>query len=225
MEPGQRESNIHAMKVRDVMTEDVVTVSPQTPLKEVARLLGEWRISGVPVVGSEGNVLGVVSESDILWKEEVGRRRRLEWLRALDARGRLKCAAVNAGDAMTSPAVMIDEGAFVSDAARLMLDRGVKRLVVLASGRLVGIVTRADLIRAFARGDNEIEREIREDVLTHAFVIAPQSVRVTVAEGRVRLQGEVETPDLAESIRFFVERVPGVVSVDSRLRAPSPVTY
>jgi CBS domain-containing protein len=225
MDDGLRPSSIRGMKIRDVMTEDVVTVSPETPLKEVARLLAEWKISGAPVVGSDGNVLGVISESDILWKEEVGRRRKLDFLHSLDDRGRQKCAAVNAGEAMTRPAVMIDENAFVSDAARLMLERRVKRLPVVANGRLAGIVTRADLIRAFARGDDEIEREIREDVLTHAHWIPRGSVRVTVDKGRVRLQGEVETPDLAESVRFFVERVPGVVSVDSRLRSPSPVTY
>jgi CBS domain-containing protein len=213
------------MKVRDVMSEDVVTVGPQTSLKEVARLLTEWRISGAPVVGIDGHVLGVVSESDILWKQEPGRRRRLEWLRAIDDRGRLKCAAVIAGEAMTSPPVMIDQDAFVADAARLMLERGVKRLPVVSKGELVGIVTRSDLIRAFARGDEEIEREIRDEILVRAHWIPPGDVQVTVDKGHVRLQGAVETPDLAESVRFFVERVPGVVSVDSRLRSPDPVTY
>lgn len=225
MEGGPPRFTIQAMKVRDLMTEDVVTVSPQTPLKEVARLLTEWRISGAPVVGVEGYVLGVVSEADILWKEEPGRRRRMEWLHALDDRGRMKSSAVDAGEAMTTPAVMIDENAFVSDAARLMLDRGIKRLPVVSKGSLVGIVTRSDLIRAFARRDEEIEREIRDDVLMHAHWIPPGSIQVTVDKGRVRLLGEVETPDLADSVRFFVERVPGVVSVDSRLRSPTPVTY
>jgi CBS domain-containing protein len=213
------------MKVRDVMSEDVVTVGPQTSLKEVARLLTEWRISGAPVVGIDGHVLGVVSESDILWKQEPGRRRKLEWLRAIDDRSRLKCSAVNAGEAMTSPPVMIDQDAFVADAARLMLERSVKRLPVVSKGELVGIVTRSDLIRAFARGDEEIEREIRDEILVRAHWIPPGDVQVTVDKGHVRLQGAVETPDLAESVRFFVERVPGVVSVDSRLRSPDPVTY
>ena len=220
--PGVR---IHDMKVRDVMSEDVVTVGPQTSLKEVARLLTEWQISGAPVVGINGDVLGVVSESDILWKQEPGRRRRLEWLRTIDDRGRLKCAAVIAGEAMTSPPVMIEQDAFVADAARLMLERGVKRLPVVSKGELVGIVTRSDLIRAFARGDEEIEREIRDEVLVRAHWIPPGDVQVTVDKGHVRLQGSVETPDLAESVKFFVERVPGVVSVDSRLRSPDPVTY
>lgn len=220
--PGVR---VHDMKVRDVMSEDVVTVGPQTSLKEVARLLTEWRISGAPVVGIDGHVLGVVSESDILWKQEPGRRRRLEWLRAIDDRGRLKCSAVNAGEAMTSPPVMIDQDALVADAARLMLERSVKRLPVVSKGELVGIVTRSDLIRAFARGDEEIEREIRDEILVRAHWIPPGDVQVTVDKGHVRLQGAVETPDLAESVKFFVERVPGVVSVESRLRSPDPVTY
>ena len=216
---------IPAMKVRDVMTEDVVTVSPQTPLKEVARLLTEWQISGAPVVGIDGDVLGVISENDILWKQEPGERRRLGWMRSIDERGRVKSAAVNAGEAMTTPPVLIDENAFVSDAARVMLDHGVKRLPVVSKGEMVGIVTRSDLIRAFARDDDEIFREIRDEVLVHAHWIPPGDVQVTVDKGHVRLQGEVETPDLAESVKFFVERVPGVVSVDSRLRSPTPVAY
>jgi CBS domain-containing protein len=225
MDSALRGSTIRGMKVRDVMTEDVVTVGPETPLKEVARLLTEWRISGAPVVDTGGNVLGVVSQGDILWKEEPGRRPWLEWARVVDDRGRRKSAAVNAGEAMASPALMIDEHAFISNAARLMLEHGVKLLPVLAEGQLCGIVTRSDLIRAFARGDDEIEREIREEVLLHAHWIPPGSVQVTVHKGFVQLQGEVETPDLAESVRYFVERIPGVVSVDSRLRSPTPITY
>ena len=166
MDPRARAATIPGMKIRDVMTEDVVVVNPETPLKEVARLLAEWRISGAPVVDGKGGVLGVISEGDILWKEEPGWRRRLERAR-LDGRGRRKSTAVNAGEAMSRPAVMIDGHAFVADAARLMLERRLKRLPVVSQGQLVGIVTRSDLIRAFARGDEETEREIQQDILVH----------------------------------------------------------
>jgi CBS domain-containing protein len=213
------------MKVREVMTEDVVTVSPQTHVREVARILGDWQVSGAPVVDGRCNVLGVVSETDVLLNEEAGRRRGRKWLRTVHVGRESSTPAVNAGEAMTRPPVMIDEDAFVADAARLMLEHRVKRLPVLRKGQLVGIVTRGDLIRSFARGDEEIETEIRQDVLARGHVIPPRAVRVTVDEGRVRLEGEVETPELAESIRFFVERVPGVISVDSHLRSPDPVVY
>lgn len=214
------------MKVRDLMTRDVLTVSPQTTLKEVARLLVEHRISGVPVVGVDGAVLGVVSEGDILRKEEGDRRRRLERVLApITEPSRLKHAARTAGEAMTTPAITIDANGFVAEAARTMLERGVKRLPVLENGSLVGIVTRADLVRAFARTDDEIEHEIRQDVVIRSHWISPAAIQVEVHGGHVTLRGQLETPELAESVRYFVARVPGVVSVDSRLRAKAPITY
>lgn len=206
------------------MTRDVATVVPQTSLKDVATLLVERRISGVPVVGVDGSVLGVVSETDILHKEEGERRTRLERLLGpLSEPERLKRTARTAGEAMTSPAVTIGAHAFVAEAARTMLDRGVKRLPVLENGVLVGIVSRSDLVRAFARPDEEIEREIRDDVLIRSHWISPATLDVHVHGGRVVLRGAVETRELAESVRYFVQRVPGVVSVDSRIRVSTPV--
>lgn len=223
--PARRaQGKLLAMKVSDLMTREVLTVRPQTTLKAVARILVDNRISGVPVVGVDGSVLGVVSEGDILRKEEGARTGRLERLLSpLADASRMKHDAHDASEAMTTPPVTIDQGAFVAEAARTMLERGVKRLPVVHEGKLVGIVTRADLVRAFARTDDEIEREIRQDVIIRSHWISPSAVQVEVRSGRVLLRGSVETPQLAESVRYFVERVPGVVSVDSRLRTPAPV--
>ena len=213
------------MRVADLMTSDVASVSPSTPLKDVGRLLVERRISGVPVVDEDGAVLGVVSEEDFLFKEQ-GTQKKRPFERLLDpavALDRLKHEARNAGEAMTTPAVTIASTAAVAEAARTMIVRGVKRLPVVDAGRLVGILSRSDLVRAFARSDEEIEREIRQDVVVRAHWISPANVAVFVRDGKVRLHGEVETSALAESLRYFVERVPGVVSVEAQLRVPKPV--
>ena len=161
------------MKVKDLMTTNVVAVGTETPLKDVADILSEFRISGLPVVSERGTVLGVVSENDILVKE-----RGTEPLRGLV--GRLiagdavkleaKLAAKTAGEAMTSPAVTITADRPVSAAAAEMVERRINRLpVVDEDGKLVGIVTRADLVKAFARSDEEIIRELRDDVMTRAL--------------------------------------------------------
>jgi CBS domain-containing protein len=155
------------MKVRDVMTRNVVTVEEDTPLKDVAELLLEHDISGVPVV-YDGRVVGVVSETDILYKErgaEGERRGPIAWL--LDEprpENGQKLAARTAGEAMTSPPVTIRPDRSVAQAASMMLEHRVNRLPVIADGHLVGLVTRSDLVRAFTRPDPEIERSIREDV-------------------------------------------------------------
>ena len=107
----------------------------------------------------------------------------------------------------------------LAEAANAMIDEDVNRLPVVDDERcLIGIVTRADLVRAFVRSDEEIVREIREDVLRRALWIEPDSVTVVVEDGEVRLSGEVETKADAELIPSFVQRVPGVVSVLSKLR-------
>jgi CBS domain-containing protein len=208
------------MRVEDRMTRDVVAVAPGTTLKEVADLLIEHGISGVRVC-SDGRVLGVVSESDILWKE----------LRSLpDTDGvvvRLfdraygddrRTAALTATQAMTSPAVTVEPQATVARAARLMIEHGVNRLPVESGGRLVGILTRPDVVRAFRRSDEEIEGEIRADVLLDALCFDPDALSLEVAGGEVVIAGEVEKRSTAGSIERRIRRVPGVASMRSELR-------
>src|SRR5581483_6940637 len=165
--PRRAEREECRMDVEHLMTRDVVTVSPETPLKEVAAILADRGISGLPVCGAGGEVLGVVSEADILHKERGlprGRASVFDWLFARSDEDANKLAARTAGEAMTAPAITIDAGRPVAEAAALMLDRGINRLPVVHAGELVGIVTRADLVRAFRRSDEEIAREIRQDV-------------------------------------------------------------
>jgi CBS domain-containing protein len=201
------------------MTAEVLTVSPETPLKDVAAILAEHGISGVPVCDAGGRVLGVVSEGDILFKEQGVRERHggaLAWL--VDGsrwQDTLKASARTAGEAMTSPAITITQDRPAAAAARIMLDRAVNRLPVVRDGVLVGIVSRSDLVRAFTRSDEEIVTEIREDVLRRALWLDPDSVEITVRRGEVQLAGEIEAKSDAEVLTKLVARIPGVVSVGS----------
>jgi CBS domain-containing protein len=207
------------MKVKDLMTTDVVTVAPGTTLKEVARLLVEHHIGGMPVCGADGAVLGVVSESDILWKEVrglPGDERLID--RLLDgAYGDDKRAeAKTAGEAMSAPAITVAPDVLVGQAARVMLEHMVNRVPVVRDGQLVGILTRSDLVRAFRRSDAEIEREIRDDLRQRLWVDAGE-LALTVADGDVAIAGEVENHSTAAAIEKSIQRVPGVTGVRSEL--------
>jgi len=205
------------VKVADVMTTDVVTVHPDTTLKDVARTLSGRGISGLPVVDDEGRVLGVISEADILAKERRPREETLRERLLHERRNGVKREARTAGEAMTSPAVTIAAHRWLDGAAALMLDCGINRLpVVDRAGRLVGIVTRADLVRAFAAGDERIEREIVDEVLRRELWLDPAAFEVTVHEGEVEIAGEVDSEAQAELLRSRVRLVPGVVSVAIR---------
>jgi CBS domain-containing protein len=206
------------VKIEELMTGEVVAVDVDTPLKDVAATLVTHRISGLPVVDSEYKVLGVLSEADILMKEQGldprsgGGRRWLLNGAFVDAR----LAARTAGEAMTTPAITISPGKHVSEAARLMTTEGVKRLpVVDRDDVLIGIVTRADLVRAFARTDAQIEHEILDEVVRHTLWIEVDALEVSVDRGDVVLAGEVERRTDCELLERFVARVPGVVSVHS----------
>jgi CBS domain-containing protein len=205
------------MKVEDVMTRDVITVAPGSSLKDVADILARNRISGLPVV-DDGRVVGVVSEGDIVAKEAFQPRAGV--IARLLGRGRpeAKKAARTAGEAMTAPAVTVPPQRDVAHAARLMVERGVNRLPVVSDeGGLLGIVTRADLVRAFVRSDEEIARELREDVAVKTLWLDPEGLEIHVEGGEVTLVGKVDMKADAELLEGFAARVPGVVSVRSEL--------
>lgn len=210
------------MRVRDVMTENVFAVTADTPLKVVATRMLEYGVSGLPVVDGD-RVLGVVSETDILFKERHAPERKgvVDWLvHYAEAPPLAKLAARTAGEAMTAPAVTIAPGRSLADAAALMLELRIDRLPVVDGSQLVGIVTRSDLVRAFTRADEEIEREIREDGIVRRLWMNAAHVEIAVEQGAVSLEGRVDTEDLADSIVSFAEQTPGVVSVDSKLTWP-----
>lgn len=199
------------MRVVDVMTAPAVAVHPETPLKEVAELLASSGFSGVPVVDGQQHVLGVVSEADIIVKE----RRPLVRTRGKEARrSEAKRGARTAAEAMSWPALTISATARVDVAAAMMLDRDVNRLpVVDRDGVLTGIVTRADLVRAFIHGDDEIAAEIRQGVLVGELWRDPDLFVIRVKRGEVTIEGPIEGDDLMLLVRR-VSLVPGVVSVD-----------
>jgi len=215
-----------AMKVSDVMTENVFTVTAEMPLKVVATRMLEYGISGMPVV-DEDRVLGVISETDILFKERTAPDRKglVDWLvHYAEDPPLAKLEARTAGESMTTPAVTVASGRSIADAAALMLDLRIDRLPVVDSGRLVGIISRADLVRAFTRDDAEIAGEIRQGGMLQRLWLDPERLEVTVEQGNVLLTGEVDSEDVATSIVSFADNTPGVVSVESRLTWPGART-
>jgi len=209
------------MRVRDLMTTNVLTIGPEAPIKDVARILVEHGISGLPVCDIERRVIGVISEGDILYKEHDPREGHLGgplgWIvdGTPDYLGYIKAEALTAGKAMTSPAITIAPHESVSEAARTMCERSVNRLPVVNEGTLVGIVTRADLVRAFTRGDDEIAAEVREDVLGRTLWLDPGKVEIEVDHGRAALTGRLDKRSDVELLERLVGRVPGVVAVES----------
>ena len=209
------------MRVSELMTEKVVTIGPEAPIKDVAKVLIANGISGLPVCDIEGSVLGVISEGDILYKEHDPAGGHLGgplgWIvdGTLNSAALKKAEALTAGKAMTAPALTIAPWGSVSEAARLMSKRHVNRLPVVKDGLLVGIITRADLVRAFTRTDAEIERELREDVLERAMWIDTGNVEVGVQDGGAALSGRLDKRSDVELLHRLVARVPGVVGIES----------
>jgi CBS domain-containing protein len=202
--------------VRDLMTQRVVSVGPHATLKQAAETLLDRGISGLPVVDEHGAVLGVLSESDIVAKTAQGAV--LDELRTLvegGAGGARTLTAATAGEAMSTPPVTIGPDAPIADAARLLATSRVNRLPVIEGGRLVGILTRADVVRSFARPDSEVWEEIRTDLAEEPFGLDPDAIEITVEGGRVRLAGEVAGEATAELVAAHVRAIPGVVTVDS----------
>jgi CBS domain-containing protein len=206
--------------VRDVMTTEVVTVEPSTPFKEVAAKLARHQISAVPVLDADRRVLGVVTDADLLLRQEhvdTEANLHLVWSRRR-RREREKAAAVVAGKLMTAPVATVSPTATVSDAVRRLLAAGVQRLpVVDESDRLVGIVSRADLLAVFTRPDEAIESEIMDDVIADDFGMAPSRFFIHVDEGVVVLQGRAERRSLIPLLIRAVHDVEGVVRVENRL--------
>ena len=189
-------------RVQDVMTSDVVVAQPTTPVTQVARLLADHRLSALPVVDGRGRVLGVVSEADLLGADRPLAERQ---------------PPATAGAVMTSPAVTVDPQATVTEAARRMQAAGMKRLPVVAgSGRLVGIVSRGDLLRPLTRPDEEIRWAI-EELLGRELLVDPARVEVEVRDGVVSLTGRVERRSLIPIVVRLAAATEGVVRVQDWL--------
>ncbi|MFJ1708878.1 CBS domain-containing protein [Kitasatospora sp. NPDC088346] len=205
--------------VQDVMTQEVVTAGPGTAFKEIAALFHRNDITAIPVVDEHRRPIGMVSEADLIRKEAVlpdpegaapGR-----WL---DAHDRARAEAETAGGLMTSPAVTARPGWTIPEAARAMDRHKVKRLPVVDEvGRLVGIVSRRDLLQVFLRHDAAIREEIGHDVFGQTLWLAPGEVQVTVQDGVVTLGGRLPRRSLIPIAEQLCRAVDGVVAVHQTL--------
>jgi CBS-domain-containing membrane protein len=211
--------------VENIMTTQVVAVHRCTPFKEMAARLRQERVSAFPVVDDDGRVVGVVSETDMLPKEtlDAGWAAGIPEMtsRVLNQGDQEKAASVTAADLMTEPAVTAAPDDTVEHAARQMYTHRVKRLPVTdSSGRLVGIISRADVLSVFDRPDGEIRGEITENLILNELHTDPGYFTVTVENGIVTLEGTPETAALGRVVAARARHVQGVVAVRDRLGYP-----
>ena len=205
--------------VADVMTTMVHIAGPQTPFKLLVRLIEENRVSAIPIVDQQGMPIGIVSEADLLLKE---RRSELEHPDLAHARKRreerTKADAVVASELMTSPPITVPVTTTLPEAARLMQERNVRRLVVVdGGGRIAGIVSRSDLLQVFLRTDEDLRREVREVLIPAVLLEATNGVHVDVHWNVVTLSGEVDRLSDARILARMTGDMDGVVSVIDNL--------
>ena len=213
--------------VKDVMTTHVVAVRLKATYKDMATRLREFRVSAFPVLDDNNKVVGVVSEADLLTKEALEYSTHSVAGGLLHGRERAKAAAVTAADLMTKPAVTIGPDESVSHAARLMYSRKVKRLPVVDDrGRLVGIVSRADVLSVFSRPDAEIRQDIIDNVIIGTILTDPARFMVTVDNGIVTVEGNPENAAVGRDMIAEIRHVEGVVAVrDFLTRVPEPRSF
>ncbi|GAA3785061.1 CBS domain-containing protein [Streptomyces phyllanthi] len=201
--------------VSDVMTHTVAAVGRDATFREIVRMMHDWKVSALPVLEGEGRVVGVVSEADLLPKEEFrdsdpDRHTQLRRLSDL-----AKAGAVTAGELMTSPALTVLADATLAQAASTMARARVKRLpVVDRLGMLQGVVSRADLLKVFLRDEEEIAEEVRREVVSYLFPAPESAVRVAVRGGVVKLSGRMRDTSLVPVAARLVRAVEGVVDVE-----------
>ncbi len=226
------------MKARDLMTTNVVTVKPNTKVRDVAALMLEKHISGVPVLDDNGKLVGMISEGDLLRRPELGtekhRRRWLAFFSRADEQARefTKSHALRAGDVMTKQVLHIAEDTPLGDVVGLMEKHRVKRLPVLSKGKLVGIVSRVDLIRALATRQAEpmppppdsdaTIRAVMNDVLKNQDWALSAVVNVVVSDGVVHLWGVIDSDEQRQALRVAAENIPGVTAVEEHLTFSLP---
>jgi len=207
--------------VKTVMSTHVVAARKAASYKELAAMLRERRVSAFPVIDDDNRVIGVVSEADLLTKEALDGVIPGVFTGMFRHQEKTKAEALTAAELMTSPAVTVGPDESVILAAKLMYANRVKRLpVVDADGKLVGIVTRADVLAVYDRKDADIRREITDTVILGHHLCDPERFTVTVADGVVTLAGAPETAYVGHDIVEEVRHVEGVVAVRDRLTYP-----
>ncbi|MER6221274.1 CBS domain-containing protein [Streptomyces sp900105755] len=196
------------------MTRTVAAIGRDAPFKDVVTLMEEWKVSALPVLEGDGRVIGVVSEADLLPKEEFRDSSSDRFTQRQHVDDLAKAGAVTDGELMSAPAVTVHPGATLGQAARIMAQRKVKRLPVVDDESLLeGVVSRSDLLKVFLRGDGELVEEVRHEVVDRMFPLSADHIQVEVAEGVVTLTGWVEGDGLAAVAERLARAVEGVVDV------------
>jgi CBS-domain-containing membrane protein len=205
--------------VSDVMAAPVISVQPATSFKRMVELLDQHQICALPVVDADGCVLGIVSDTDLALKEEHQPSGQIPFFADAARRAQhAKAQGTTAADLMSSPVATLLPGASLEVAARLLRQRRVRHLpVVDAAGRLVGMVTRRDLLKVFLHPDAELRYEITVGVLHATFNLPDHAVQVQARDGVVTLTGEVPWRSSAREIVDRVRALDGVVDVVDRL--------
>jgi CBS domain-containing protein len=204
------------MKVGDVMSTDIMTISADAPLKEAATIMVKSGVSGLPVIGDDRRVVGIITEADFVTAEanrSWGRQRRRLLANFLGDAQPPNAKIV--ADVMTLDPVTIDSASSVTEAARKMTDLRVKRLpVVFPDGTLCGIISRADVMGVFTRPDEELADEIANSVAVDVLGLSPGDIAVTVEDGVAQVTGHVPSRSEARILEELASRVEGVVAVE-----------
>ena len=215
------------MHIAEIMTQPVITVTPQTPVAKAAQLMLEHRISGLPVIDAYGEILGIVTEGDLLRRVETGTERCHHWLEFLITPERFAADFERArgslvGEVMSEDVVAAAPENPLESVVRLMERRRIRRLPVVAAGRVVGIVSRADVVRALVHRlaepantsatDDEIRDALQAELANQPWEPRPDTA-VRVANGTVELFGTIEDKDERTALRVLAENIPGVKAV------------
>lgn len=223
------------MQARDVMTTHVITVAPDTDVREIAKRLIQNRISAVPVVDASGALVGIVSEGDLMRRQESRMGHRHSWWLSLlllpeeQARKYVKTLGRHARDVMTNRVITIDEDASLEAIADVLERRHIKRVPVLRHSKVVGIVSRADLLHGLVAGHTDVSSPIDDRAIKEAIEkalidagVMGRRLNIVVSGGVAHLWGTVITPDEKEAARVAAENAPGVKSVRDNVHALPP---
>lgn len=217
------------MRASDVMTGNVISVTPDMTIREVARLFVEKRISGAPVLDPGGSVVGMISEGDLLRRSEIGtdERRRASWLdfwsASHEARDYVKTHGTKVGDVMTTEVITVDPDTPLGEVAGILETRGIKRVPVTEAGRLAGIVSRANLVQALASvPDEPVSKSTLSDAEIRALLMGELAGRkwafagrnIVVADGVVHLWGVFQSAEAVDAVRVAAQSIPGVKRIE-----------
>lgn len=224
------------MRARDVMTTKVVSVEPDAPVEEIARKLIDHRISGVPVVDTNGVIVGIVSEGDLMRRSESETERRRPWWLAMlssseeQAAEYVKRHGRRAQDVMTQSVISVREDARLDEVADILERRQIKRVPVLRDGKLVGIVSRANLLHGLVTSGKATPTTTEDETIRSAILealerdagVRDQFINVTVSGGTVHLWGALQSEAERHAARLVAENTQGVQEIEDHLGVIPP---